>query len=88
MCLGLPARVVDLDCGHADLASVDMAGTLRMINIGLLADEAPLVAGDWVLVHMGFALQTMTEAEARDAIEALGEERRAVALLLDGENSG
>jgi len=46
-----------------------------VINMGLL--EEPLQVGDWVLVHMGFALQAMTADEARDALAALGAEREA-----------
>jgi hydrogenase expression/formation protein HypC len=63
------------DTGHPDLAMVDMGGVSRAVNIGLL-DERP-APGDWILVHMGFALSTMTAQEARDALEALGAERQA-----------
>jgi hydrogenase assembly chaperone HypC/HupF len=66
MCLGIPAQLVDGDTGHPDLAMADMGGVRRVINMGLL--EEPLQAGDWVLVHMGFALQAMTADEARDAL--------------------
>jgi hydrogenase expression/formation protein HypC len=52
-----------------------MAGVIRVINMGLL--DEPLAPGDWVLVHMGFALQPMTAAEAQDALDALGAERKA-----------
>ena len=75
MCLGIPAQLVAGDTGHSDLAMVDMGGVSRAINLGLL-DERP-GPGDWVLVHMGFALQTMTAGEARDALDALGAEREA-----------
>ena len=75
MCLGIPARLVEGETGHPDLALVDMGGVRRVINIGLL--EEPACAGDWVLVHMGFALQSMTADEARDALAALGAEREA-----------
>ena len=75
MCLGIPAQLVAGDTGHPDLVLVDMGGVSRPINIGLL-DERP-GPGDWVLVHMGFALSAMTEREARDALDALGAERRA-----------
>jgi hydrogenase assembly chaperone HypC/HupF len=75
MCLGIPAQLVDGDTGHPDLATVDMGGVHRVINMGLL--EEPLQAGDWVLVHMGFALQAMTADEAREALAALGAEREA-----------
>src|SRR5580693_10706147 len=75
MCLGIPTRITDGDTGHPDLATVDMGGVTRVVNIGLL-DEPPR-PGDWILVHMGFALQTMTEQEAADALAALGAERMA-----------
>lgn len=75
MCLGIPARIVSVGADHPDLATVDCGGVLRLVNIGLL--EEPATAGDWILVHMGFALNTMTEAEAADALEALGAERAA-----------
>ncbi|MBV9208195.1 MAG: HypC/HybG/HupF family hydrogenase formation chaperone [Actinobacteria bacterium] len=75
MCLGIPARLVAGDTGHPDLAMADMGGVTRMINVGLL-DEPP-ASGDWVLVHMGFALSAMTEQEAADALAALGAERDA-----------
>jgi hydrogenase expression/formation protein HypC len=75
MCLGIPAQLVDREAGHPDLATVDMGGVRRVINMGLL--EEPLGTGDWVLVHMGFALSAMTADEARDALAALGAEREA-----------
>lgn len=79
MCLGIPAQLAEGDAGHPDLALVNMGGVSRAINMGLL-DERP-GPGDWVLVHMGFALSAMTEAEARDGLAALGAERDAEADL-------
>jgi hydrogenase expression/formation protein HypC len=75
MCLGIPARITGGETGHPDLAAVDMGGVTRVVNIGLL-DEPPQ-PGDWILVHMGFALSTMTAEEAADAMAALGAEREA-----------
>ncbi|MGD0603341.1 MAG: HypC/HybG/HupF family hydrogenase formation chaperone [Streptosporangiaceae bacterium] len=75
MCLGIPAQLVAGETGHPDLARVDMGGVTRVINMALL--DEPLGPGDWVLVHMGFALQPMTAAEAQDALDALGAERDA-----------
>ena len=75
MCLGIPAQLVAGDAGHPDLVVVDMGGVSRPVNIGLL-DERP-GPGDGVLVHMGFALSARTGQEARDALDALGAERRA-----------
>jgi hydrogenase expression/formation protein HypC len=87
VCLGIPAQLVDGEVSHPDLAMVDMGGVRRVINVGLL--EEPLKAGDWVLVHMGFALSAMTPDEARDALAALGAEREAeVAALAQREAAG
>ena len=53
----------------------EVGGVPRTVNVGLL-DERP-GPGDWVLVHMGFALNVMTPQEAADALAALGAERAA-----------
>jgi hydrogenase assembly chaperone HypC/HupF len=86
MCLGIPARLVALGVGHPDVATADMAGARRNINIGLLDEAEPVGEGAWVLVHMGFALQVITAQEAEDAIAALGAERAAERAIL-GEES-
>jgi hydrogenase expression/formation protein HypC len=65
MCLGIPGRVVQLLDG-GEVALVDVAGVVREINTGLLDD--PLCAGDYILIHSGFALERMTEQEAQDAL--------------------
>ena len=75
MCLGIPAQLVAGETGHQDLVMAAVGGVPRPVNIGLL-DERPGL-GDWVLVHMGFALSAMTPAEAQDALDALGAERAA-----------
>ena len=75
MCLGIPAQVVAGEAGHPDLVVAEVGGVPRTVNIGLL-DERP-GPGDWILVHMGFALNVMTPEEAADALEALGAERKA-----------
>ncbi|TWP54220.1 HypC/HybG/HupF family hydrogenase formation chaperone [Lentzea tibetensis] len=65
MCLGLPAEIIGPHEGHPDLMVADIAGVRRAINTSLL--DFPPESGDWVLVHMGFALSLMTPAEAEDA---------------------
>jgi len=75
MCLGIPAQLVAGDTSHPDLVMAEVGGVARAVNIGLL-DERP-GPGDWILVHMGFALSAMTADEARDALAALGAERDA-----------
>lgn len=70
MCLGIPGRIVELSPG-ADLARVDVAGVVREINLALL--DGPFRPGDHILIHSGFALERMSEQDARDALAALGE---------------
>jgi hydrogenase expression/formation protein HypC len=70
MCLGIPGEVVELVADQPDLAKVDVSGVRRMINIGLLADDPP-VPGEWVLIHVGFALSKIDEEEAAAALEFL-----------------
>ena len=70
MCLGIPGQVVELVEAHEHLAKVDVAGVRRTINIGLLEDEG-IVPGDWVLIHVGFAMSKIDEEEAQLALEGL-----------------
>ena len=70
MCLGIPGQVVEFVSDNDHLAKVDIAGVKRLINIGLLEDEG-LVEGDWVLIHVGFAMTKIDEAEAQLALEGL-----------------
>jgi hydrogenase expression/formation protein HypC len=70
MCLGIPGEVVELLPGPGDLAKVDVGGVRRVINIGLLAAEQ-VEPGDWVLIHVGFALSKIDEDEAAAALAFL-----------------
>jgi hydrogenase expression/formation protein HypC len=70
MCLGIPGEVVELVDDNDHLARVDVSGVTRIINIGLLEDEG-LQPGDWVLIHVGFAMSKIDEEEARLALEGL-----------------
>ncbi|MDH6696253.1 carbamoyltransferase HypF [Streptomyces griseoviridis] len=70
MCLGIPGRVVELVEGYADqLALVDVEGAGRRVNVGML--DAPPAAGDWVLLHMGFAVEIIDETKAEQALSGL-----------------
>jgi len=70
MCLGIPGRVVEIVEGHAgQLALVDVEGAQRRVNIGML--DQPPADGDWVLLHMGFAVEVIDEAKAREALAGL-----------------
>ena len=69
MCLGIPGQVVEL-LDHEHLARVDVSGVGRTINIGLLEGE-DIRCGDWVLIHVGFAMSKIDEEEARLALASL-----------------
>jgi len=70
MCLGIPGRVVEIVPGYAgQLALVDVVGAQRRVNVGML--DAPPAAGDWVLIHMGFALEIIDAAQAEEAMSGL-----------------
>ncbi|WP_199431948.1 HypC/HybG/HupF family hydrogenase formation chaperone [Qaidamihabitans albus] len=69
MCLGIPGEVVEIVPEQPDLARVKVSGVRRAINVGLL-EERP-APGDWVLIHVGFALSKIDEEEARAALEFL-----------------
>jgi len=70
MCLGIPGELIEFMPDHPDLAKVDVSGVKRVINVGLLADDMPK-PGEWVLIHVGFALSKIDEAEAAAALEFL-----------------
>lgn len=70
MCLGVPGELVGVVDDQPDLAVVDVRGRHRKINIALLEGEDPRM-GDWVLVHLGFALSKISESEAQAVLDFL-----------------
>ncbi len=76
MCLAIPGQILEIVDQQHRLAMVDVAGVKRKINIGLLdVDEVGVGPGDWVLIHVGFALSKVDEEEARstrDLLERMG----------------
>jgi hydrogenase expression/formation protein HypC len=72
MCLGIPGQIVEFIDEQHHIAKVDVSGVRRNINVGLLVDGPDAVdVGDWVLIHVGFALSKIDEAEARSTTEFL-----------------
>jgi hydrogenase expression/formation protein HypC len=72
VCLAIPGQVVEVVDDANRLAQVDVAGVRRTVNIGLLdADGDSAEPGDWVLIHVGFALSKVDEEEARATLEML-----------------
>ena len=79
MCLAIPAKVVEFVPGDQQRALVDVVGVRRQVDMGLLQDEV-IKAGDWVLVHVGFAMSKIGEEQALDQLRTLtmlGEEQAA-----------
>lgn len=76
MCLGIPGCIVSIDDVERKLATVDVGGVRRQINIICIVDaEHPIESciGDWVLVHVGFAMSRIDEAEAAETLKILTE---------------
>ena len=70
MCLGIPGQVVDIVDRTEHKAIADVEGVRREINVGLvLGDEGGLEVGDWVLIHVGFAMSKIDEEEAARTME-------------------
>ncbi|RRO18656.1 HypC/HybG/HupF family hydrogenase formation chaperone [Saccharopolyspora rhizosphaerae] len=70
MCLGIPGEVVELVADNDQLAIVDVVGARRRVNIGLL-EPGSLAPGDWVLIHVGFAVEKVDRAQADEALSGL-----------------
>jgi hydrogenase expression/formation protein HypC len=70
VCLAIPGKIVELDSQNASLALVDVVGVRRKVDLGLLQDDLP-VPGDWVLIHVGFAMSKISEADAADQMQTL-----------------
>lgn len=76
MCLGIPGRIVRIDDPLRKLATVEVSGVQRQVNIACIVDENHSVAscvGDWVLVHVGFAMSRINEAQAAETLKILVE---------------
>jgi hydrogenase expression/formation protein HypC len=72
MCLAIPGQIVEIVDEPNRLARVDVAGVRRTINVGLVdEDGSDTTVGDWVLVHVGFAISRIDEGEARATRELL-----------------
>lgn len=70
MCLAIPGEIVEVDQQRPEFATVDVQGVRRVVNTGLLDDVR---TGQWVLIHVGFAMSRIDEEEARATIELLKE---------------
>ena len=84
MCLGIPGCIIRIDDAENMIATVDICGVRRQINVSCIVDEAhPVEAciGDWVLVHVGFAMSRIDADEAAATLKLLSELGEAQAEL-------
>ena len=90
MCLGIPGQITEITNGEMLMARVDVAGVTREVNIACIVDDAhppDACVGDWVLVHVGFAMSRIDEAEARrtlEMLEQLGEVQQELDAMRQG----
>jgi len=80
MCLAIPGKILEIYPDTMDTALVDVAGVRRRVNLGLLQEDPPHT-GDWVLIHVGFALSKISEEDAAEqmrTLELLGEHPAAM----------
>jgi hydrogenase expression/formation protein HypC len=84
MCLGIPGQIVEITDANQKLAIVNVGGVKRQVNIACIVDEQHPPAsciGDWVLVHVGFAMNRIDEEEAAETLQLLQELAEAQATI-------
>jgi hydrogenase expression/formation protein HypC len=75
MCLAIPGKIIELSPENVNSALVDVVGVRRHVDLGLLEDDPPK-PGDWVLIHVGYAMSKISEKDAKEqmrTLEMLGE---------------
>jgi hydrogenase expression/formation protein HypC len=80
VCLAIPGLVIEISAEQPLLARVDVGGVQRNVNIGLM-EPGEVGPGDWILIHVGFALSKIDEQQARDQLQvlrAMGEDQLAI----------
>ena len=91
MCLGIPGKIIAITHPVNKLAMVDVLGVRREINIACIVSDAHTVdscIGDWVLVHVGFAMSRIDEREAQltlDVLHQLGEAQAELRAMRDSD---
>ena len=94
MCLGIPGQIIAIVDANNLIAKVDVGGVKRDVNIACIVDDTHTAAdcvGDWVLVHVGFAMSRLDEEEAARTLallEALGDMQAELEMMRQMENAG
>jgi hydrogenase expression/formation protein HypC len=70
MCLAIPGKIIDIVEGSPTVGTVEVVGVRRKVDLGLLQDDMPR-PGDWVLIHVGFAMSRISEEDALDQMRTL-----------------
>ena len=70
MCLAIPGKIIEISADNPDSALVDVLSVRRKVDLGLLQDDRPK-PGDWVLIHVGFAMSKISEQDAQDQMQTL-----------------
>ena len=81
MCLAIPGKIIELDPSQPHLGTVEVTGVRRKVDLGLLQEDMPVI-GDWVLIHVGFAMTKISEQDALEQMQLLtmlGESEQAMA---------
>jgi hydrogenase expression/formation protein HypC len=72
MCLGIPGRIIEFVDEANHIAKADVSGVRRYVNVALLREEG-IGVGDWILIHVGFAMSKIDEKEAQETLDLLKE---------------
>jgi hydrogenase expression/formation protein HypC len=70
MCLAIPGKIVAFVPDQPHLGTVEVTGVRRRVDLGLLQDDMPVI-GDWVLIHVGFAMTKISEQDASEQMRLL-----------------
>ncbi len=87
MCLAIPAKIIELSSDESIRALVEVVGVRRHVDLGLLQDDPPR-SGDWVLVHVGFAMSKISEEQALDQLRTLSMLGEDAAILEEVKGYG
>ncbi len=91
MCLGIPGQIVEITDTDRMTAMADVSGVKREVNVACVAEADPAtLVGRWALIHVGFAMALIDEAEAAATLEALkhlGEAQETLEQIAEGEKA-
>ena len=87
MCLAIPGKIIEISPDNPHSALVDVVSVRRRVDLGLLQDDIPR-PGDWVLIHVGFAMSKISEEDANDQMRTLRMLGEAEAALQEVKGYG